>query len=209
MNGVLRDPFLHMIVDDWASAELCRAAVAEWPSEDWPHWLRYDGERGTKFATRDPLRLTPSCTEIVRDLLRLPVEKLIGTPGTFPDTSLYGAGMSMIPPGGELPLHLDSDHNPVTGWERALSAVVFLSECEGGQLNLWDASGQAIVKSIAHRPGRLVLFGCSDVSWHSVSTVTEGTRLSVSCFFWRFPSGRAQLRSRARFMAPSTLHSAP
>lgn len=199
MSPVEPEPFPHAVIDGWACPELCRAAIAEWPADDWPHWLRYEGERGTKYATRDASRLTPACTEIVRDLIRLPIERLMGMPDTFPDTSLYGAGMSMIPVGGELPLHLDSDHNPVTGWERALSAVVCLSPCEGGQLRLWNSAGTEIVKVIEHLPGRLVLFGCTNVSWHSVAPVSAGRRLSLSTFYWKFPTQTEHLRPRAEF----------
>src|SRR6185312_16508930 len=102
--NISNEPFLHAVWDDWVSPELCRAACAEWPDERWPHWLRYDGKRGTKFATRDPLRVPPICQEIIRDLLQLPLERLTGLAGAFPDANLYGAGMHWIPPGGELPL---------------------------------------------------------------------------------------------------------
>lgn len=192
-------PFRHTFIDDWVSPEMCRAACAEWPNEQWIHWLRYEGERGTKYVTKDVLRLTPTCTEIIRDMTKLPIEKLTGIAETFPDTSLYGAGMSWIPTGGELPLHLDSDHHPIASWERSVSAVLYLSECEGGELSLWNAEGNAVEKQIAPRPGRLVLFECTDVSWHSVSKVVTGRRLSVSMFFWRIPTREHFQRSRAEF----------
>ncbi len=199
----LTDPFLHIVIDDFVPAELCRAACAEWPDERWQHWLRYDGERGTKFATRDALRVPPICQEIIRDLLRLPLERLTGLAGTFPDANLYGAGMHWIPAGGALPLHLDGDHNPVTGWERAASALVYVSPCEGGDLQLWDAAGKTIVKSIAPQPGRLVVFECGDNSWHSVAPVTGGNRLSLSSFFWRLPRHSTYRRARADFREAS------
>lgn len=199
---MIADPFPHLIIDDFVPAELCRAAVAEWPDDRWPHWLRYDGERGRKLVTKDPLRLTPACAEILREMSRLRIADLTGIGDTFPDLALHGAGMSLIDRGGELPLHLDSDHHPVTGWERAFSAMVYLQTCGGGRLRLWDVAGRVIVKEIDPEPGRLVLFECSDRAWHSVEAVCESRRLSLSLFFWRFPTGAAPKRARAEF-APS------
>lgn len=192
-------PFPHVVIDDFVTPELCRAACAEWPAPNWPHWLKYEGERGEKYVTHDSLRLTPACHEIISRLASLPVEALIGVKSSFPDLSLYGAGMSMIRTGGELPLHLDSDHHTNTGWERVASAVLYLSSCEGGALQLWSESGERIEASIAPRPGRLVMFECSDISWHSVAPVDCGSRLSLSMFFWRQPTRAIHRRPRAEF----------
>lgn len=205
LSELRREPFLHFVQDEFVPAELCRAACAEWPDECWPHWLRYDGERGQKLATRDALRLTPACAEIIREMARLPLLSLTGIVGTFPDLTLYGAGMSQINAGGELPLHLDSDHNPVTGWERAASAMLYLSDCEGGWLHLWGRDIHEpevelqIISSIAPRAGRLVLFECGPAAWHSVGPVTSGKRLSLSLFFWRLAGSEPHVRPRAEF----------
>ena len=193
-------PFPHVVIDDFVSPELCLAACVEWPASTWPHWLKYSGERGDKFASHDAARLTPACRLIVDLMAQQRIAELIDVCGAFPDLSLYGAGMSMIRAGGELPLHLDSDHHPVTGWERAASAMIYLSPCEGGEFQLWSGGGERIEKQIAPRPGRLVLFACSDASWHSVAPVDAGDRLSLSLFSWRLPTGgAARKRPRAQF----------
>ena len=199
---MIHEPFPHAVIDDFAPAELCRAAVAEWPAADWPYWFPYDGERGRKFASRDPARLTPACQELARELVRLPVEKLLGLRETFPDLAFYGAGMSQIDAGGELPLHLDCDHHPLTRWRRAASAMLYLTECGGGRLQFWDQGGARISTSFEPRPGRLVIFECTDQAWHSVEPISAGRRLSLSLFFWRLPDGSAAERPRAQFKAP-------
>lgn len=195
-------PFRFAVIDEFIPAPLCRAACAEWPAETWPFWLRYEGERGDKFVSKDPDRLTPACRLILARMAEINPEELllpeIRNPKSeiFPDLSLYGAGMSMILPGGDLPRHLDGDHNPVTGWGRAASAIVYLSDCSGGELLLWD--GERAQRSIRPVPGRLALFECNDQAWHSVAEVTAGRRLSLSLFFWT-PAGAQRQRSRARF----------
>lgn len=196
---MIPEPFPHAVIDDFAPPELCRAAVAEWPRPDWPHWFLYEGERGRKRVSHDAGRLGPASQELVRQMARLPVSSVLQLFGTFPDLTLYGAGMSEIDGGGDLPKHLDGDHNPITGWERAASAMLYLSHCGGGRLQLWDAAGEKIVTEIDPEPGRLVLFECGDAAWHSVEKVCEGRRLSLSLFFWRLPGGGTQRRPRAEF----------
>jgi hypothetical protein len=194
------DPFPYLVIDDWLSPELCRAACAEWPSDDWGHWFRYVDARGNKSVSHDADRLPPACKEIVRELARLPLGELLGVQDSFPDLLLYGAGMSMIHAGGDLPLHLDSDHHPLKKWERAASAIVYLSECVGGNLQLWKGDRSEVAVSIGPMPGRLAIFECGDNSWHAVSPVVRGCRMSLSLFFWRMSrESKSHKRPRAEF----------
>jgi Rps23 Pro-64 3,4-dihydroxylase Tpa1-like proline 4-hydroxylase len=177
----------------------------EWPDERWPHWHRYEGKEGRKYASKDASRLPPACSEIVRHMLNVSVEKHLGIAGTFPDVTLHGAGMHMIPPGGSLPLHLDGDHHPVTGWGRAVSLVLWLDDWpseNGGQLRLWDENKTAPIVSVTPQPGRLAMFECGPKSWHDVSTVSEASpmpRRSLAVFFWT-PTTAHHERSRAEFV---------
>ena len=202
------EPFRHLVADNWFAPELCRAACAEWPDERWPYWLRYEDARGSKYVTRDPDRLTPACKALVQQMLGLRLDGLLYLPDTFPDTSLYGAGMSMFLRGSDLPLHLDSDHNPITKWERAASAILYLSECDGGELQLWNRTGIRVDKWVAPKVGRLVIFECGDTSWHSVAPVIAGRRLALSLFFWRQPAADFEpRRPRAEFACEKTTFS--
>lgn len=198
MSIIHDKPFPHIIIDRWIPEELCLAAAVEWPQTTWPHWLKYSGDRGDKFVSHDRSNLTPACDLIVQRLAFIEANPYLLIKESFPDLTLYGAGMSMILSGGSLPLHLDSDHHPVTGWRRAASAIVYLTDCGGGELELWYPE-RTTAKVIAPKPGRLVVFECGDQAWHSVAPVTYGKRLSVSCFFWKLPAGEPVSRPRAKF----------
>lgn len=193
---MIETPFPHLIMDDFVPLELCRAAVAEWPDEKWPYWLKYEGTKGDKLVTRDSLRLTPACQEIIREMARIPLEKLMKISDSFPDLTLYGAGMAQINAGGELPRHLDSDHNSITGWQRAASAMLYLTTCGGGHLCLLGADTHLIEP----KPGRLVIFECGNNAWHSVAKVLDGRRLSLSLFFWKLGPSTARERPHAQFV---------
>jgi hypothetical protein len=197
-------PFRHVVIDNYVSREMTRAASVSWPDERWPHWHRYAGREGVKYATKDADRLPPACKSIVARMLELPLSTVLCVDDAFPDYDLSGAGMHSIPPGGSLPVHLDSSHNPVTGWGRAASAVLWLDDWRpewGGQLRLWDAVGKRVVKTIDPAPGRLVIFATGQESWHDVAPVAADAphhRRSLAVFFWTETAAETT-RPRAEF----------
>ena len=198
-------PFRHCVIDGFAPRELCRAASVAWPGERWEHWMRYDGREGTKYASRSAESLPQPCLQLLRSMLSLPLSVVLGLDKTFPDFSLHGAGMHMIPPGGRLPLHLDGDHHPVMGWGRAASCVLWIDEWQpewGGQLRLWAANATEPAVSIDPLPGRLAVFECGDLSWHDVAAVATSAphpRRSLAAFYWTETAAK-RLRPRAEFV---------
>jgi hypothetical protein len=199
------EPFRHRVIDGFAPPELCRAAAVQWPGERWENWVRYDGREGTKFASRSAANLPPACDHLLRMMLSIPLGNLLGLDGTFPDFSLHGAGMHVIPPGGRLPLHLDGDHHPVMGWGRAASCVLWVDAWKpewGGQLRLWGPDAKEPAVSIDPCPGRLVIFECGDSSWHDVAQVSleAPPRRSLAVFYWTETASK-RLRPRAEFVA--------
>lgn len=199
-TGLHDFPFRHLVVDDWAEPELVRAAEVEWPRTDWPFWHRYDCG---KLATKDPLRFPPACAELIRRLLCLPISELMALDDTFADWNCHGAGLHTSPPGARLGVHLDSDHHPLTGWQRACNAILFVNSCWrpdwGGDLELWNVDGTECVKRITPRFNRLVLFEPGDVAFHAVAQNRgPATRKTLATFYWR-ESVTTGVRPRAQF----------
>ena len=197
-------PFPYLVIDHWAEPELVRAAEAEWPRTDWPFWHRY--ECG-KLATKDPLRFPPACAELIRRMLCLRVGELMGLDNTFADWNCHGAGLHTSLLGASLGVHLDSDHHPQTGWQRACNAILFVNshwQFEwGGELELWNSDGTACVARIAPRFNRLVLFEPSDVAFHA-GAQNRGPKIrkTLTVFFWRHADADgASSRPRAEFVA--------
>ena len=206
--GIQLRPFRHRVIDDWTDAELVRAADAEWPDERWPFWHRY--ENG-KLATKDPLRYPPACAEIVRRMLCLPIAELLGVDEAFGDWTCHAAGLHAKPPGSSLGVHLGSDHHPITGWQRAANAVLYVNrqwdEEWGGEFELWDSRGRRSVRPVEPRFNRLVLFEPSDAAWHAVAPVRgEVTRKTLTVFFWKHAGLGRAARGQARFAGGCCSH---
>jgi len=222
-TGFSHTPFPHFVIDDWAPPELVRAAEVEWPDKHWPFWHRY---QNGKLASKDPLRYPPACTELVRRMLCLPIAEMLGVENAFGDWNCHAAGLHAMPPGSSLGVHLDSDHHPNTGWQRAANAILYINsrwdspQAEvdlptinssshghkppvadwGGQFELWNADGQQCEKQIAPRFNQLVLFQPSDIAYHAVSKVTgPETRKTLTVFFWKNADG-IQHRAQALFL---------
>lgn len=160
-----------MNVTDGQLLPICRAAAATWPAADWPHWHLYQTADSRKYATKDPARITLACQALLHEMARIECP-----PGTFPDFDLHGAGMHMLREGGYLKRHRDGEVHPLTGWYRRWNAILFLGDCEGGELVV---EGHEPVEP---RMGRLVTFD-SQIP-HEVLPVTAGERKSLSLFWW-------------------------
>lgn len=158
------------VIDNAVSMGLVSAAQVEWPNDTWPHWHRYNDCNSVKYSSKDATRLTPACRLLVDEIAQRDVPD-----GFFPDLTLYGAGMHMIKRGGHLSLHRDAERHPVTGWYRRLNAVLYLTDCSGGELVI----GNKVIKPVA---GRLVTFSCE--LKHSVNVVESGVRNSLALFWW-------------------------
>jgi hypothetical protein len=165
------------IIRNFARPSLVSAAAANVPAADWPHWYRYSGASGDKYATRDPGRLHASHWLLLNKMAEIEVPT-----GEFPDLDLHGAGLHWIPAGGRLPLHVDAQRHPLRPWRRTRTAILYLTACRGGELVLYDPGGKPIDR-ITPEPGILVMF--PDGIPHEVSEVVEGDRVSLALFFWR------------------------
>lgn len=186
------EPFPHWVIDSAVPAELLRAALAEFPGEDWIHWHKYADENSLKYGTKDRLRIPPACWEVLRYLFAMPLGEMIGVHGSFPDVELHGAGLHLIPAGGRLGMHLDSDHHPLMGWKRMVSGVLFLERNIGGELVMGNS------RHIAPQFNRLVLFRCGNESWHGVPIPPKVDRKTLSVFWWS-KSPTKRLRPTAHF----------
>lgn len=176
------------VIDNWAPDTLVRSAWMMWPPDDWPYWHRYGNG---KLASKDFDRCPSPCQELLRRMLAIDVGHTLGVYGVFGDWTLYGGGMHSMPIGSSLGMHLDSDHHPVTGWSRCANAVLTIGDaCDGGEFVIDNGFDRRTV-----RPNRnqLVLFEPGDDTWHGVTPITSGRRLTLAVFFW---SAKTRLKRR-------------
>lgn len=173
-------------IENFASPGLVRAAVASWPDARWPHWHRYVGSHGDKYASKDAARLPTPCRLLTEQMAGLSV------PGDecFPDMDLHAAGMHWIPEGGCLPLHFDAQSHPLTGWARRFNAILYLSDCIGGDLVARDCDGVETGR-VSPVANRLVVLDAS--CRHEVEAVRLGHRLSLAVYWWSVGESRGHV----------------
>ena len=185
-------PFRYRIIDGLFDPSIIRSAAESWPDADWPHWILYDSAEQTKKTCNVPFYMPVAVRQLTSELLAMPVGELLGLGTLIPDPSLHAGGMHRIWPGGSVGNHLDADSHPLILWTRRANAILYVNQCDGGELMLGNEC------SIEPRPGRLVLFECSDKSFHGVLPVTAGCRSSIMSCWWSVGTGS---RLKAEFSA--------
>lgn len=184
----------HIIRDNFAAPELMRSLAATWLPRDCPHWHVYDNG---KLATKDSGRIPTAGRLLLQSMASLPIGEMLGVADTFPDIEyLHGAGLHQIDAGGFLGLHLDSERHPLLPWRREASAILYVDDCDGGELELCDSSG-VTTDRIEVVENRLVIFA-TPVQWHRVVDC-RSVRRSL-CLFWWSIDATASGNTRANFI---------
>ena len=176
--------------------DLLHQAIAEFPAVDDPRWQTFHGEHEASKQQGGPACWGPATTTLIIDMLSpsscKQVADLIGVDHLVGD--VVGGGMHQSGPGARLGTHVDFDRHPGTGWRRKVNLLLYLNhgwrEDWGGCLELGD---KPVV--IAPEFGRMVIFECSDRSWHGhPRPVAEGRiRRSIACYYYDpddTPTGR-------------------
>lgn len=175
---------MHIIRDNFAPEGLVRSLLATWLPVESGHWHCYDNG---KLATKDPTRLPVAAGVLLSQMAAVPVHDLLGLPETFADLEyLHGAGLHQISVGGSLGTHLDSERHPLLPWKREASAVLYLDDVDGGELELLTPAG-TLIERVAAKRNRLVLFATAG-QWHRV-TECRSPRRSLCLFFWSLGAG--------------------
>lgn len=167
--------------------ELVAEAAAMWPHRAWPGWFWYNTPDQRKGACWKWEIFPEPCAR----LLAMMVAKCPAH-GVTPDLSLYGGGLHLMLPGDYVRPHLDADAHKLIGLERRHSTMLYLSDCEGGELKIAGAT-------IRPYPGLWLSFECTDDAIHEVTEVTGGERKSLA-MFWFGGLATERKRERAAFL---------
>jgi len=203
-------PYKHVVIDgffDDRTAETIADAIPE-SSESFE--FTYDNPVEKKSVISDLARVPP-IKDVFSALERnVPLfESVSGIDGLQYDAAIHGGGVHRIDNGGKLDLHLDYSMHPVTGKERRLNLIVFMSrewdEIWGGCLELWNANCTKRIKSIVPKFNRAVIFETGNTSWHGVPCPVHcpmgKTRDSIACYFVSDPTpSMDSTRQKAAFV---------
>lgn len=116
---------------------------------------------------------------------------------TEPDLSFYGAGVSIMRPGDFLKPHVDHATHPNTGFTRMYNALLYLTECKGGELRLIGADTEFRLKP---KPNRVVFFQSHGNAVHAVEPVLEGERIALSVYFYSRTFKPERANKKAAFL---------
>lgn len=190
-------PFRHWVVSDFVKP----LALADLPPSTDPFWevgYNNDCEYGKRTSRQDGFlssRFQSSLCSRLAGIFGYPLE---------PDPLLWGAGLHVTEPGGWLNPHLDFDRHPkIPTHRRAVSVVVFLNSVWkkewGGALCFYNPAGDAITRYYP-RPGLMIAFENSDISYHGVEKVERcGMERVTSTCYYLAPAGPQNTRTRALF----------
>ena len=167
-------PFKHVVIDDALSADDHARITAAFDDE--PHVL-VDTEIYLHLRSSEP-PMTPALWTFARDLQADcgTVSEICGRPLTRADGSAY-----VYLPGHYLLPHTDSRISE----GRAVAYAYYAgAPKKGGELELFDKTATRVVRKIAPRANRLVLFEVHDHALHQVREVLDGARTSIAGWFY-------------------------
>lgn len=145
---------------------------------------RYANPFEQKWTWRDKLAFPPSVEELIRIMestLLDVAEGLVEPPvSLIPDATRHFAGAFIYSKGDYLNVHVDAGIHPTSGWQKAVTALLYLGQ--GEPLEFWDGDCcmdedpqlRALLTTVYPRAGTVVLFTNDDTAWHGVPLVGDG-----------------------------------
>jgi hypothetical protein len=170
------DPFPHVLIPDFFTAEVAQRLLDDFPSFEEQFARNEMGKVGRKAARRDVRNISDAYREL-DDFLQTPqflslMSEISGIPGLLYDSEYHGGGTHENLEGASLYPHVDFNYH-AKGWHRRLNLIVYLSpeweEEWGGNLELhsnpWDPASDHS-KTLPAKFNQAVLFETSEHSWH-------------------------------------------
>lgn len=195
-----RDPFRHVVIDDFLEADYAARLLAQFPAFERGNALNEAGEPGNKSTVERVRNLGPAFTRLddlvqSREFLDL-IGHLTGIPDLIYDPWYFGGGTHENKQGQDLDAHVDFNRHPIENWHRRLNLIVYLNpeweDCWGGTLELHTdpRSPDDQVTVITPSYNRCVIFETTESSWHGFSRIAppsqraDITRRSIALYFY-------------------------
>lgn len=168
-------PISHVIIPNFLNTEFAEKIYNEFPDKPDHTWHKYYNPIEVKYAN-DRIN---DMEEHIRSLFYyLSTDKMIQIFSEISgislqyDPYLHGAGLHMHPRNGRLGLHLDYEKHPITGKERRMNIILYLSKDwkdeYNGATELWDKNVSQCVVSSPVRFNTAIVFQTNDISYHGL-----------------------------------------
>ncbi|HET9483351.1 MAG TPA: 2OG-Fe(II) oxygenase [Xanthomonadales bacterium] len=195
-----REPFRHVVIDDFLDAGFARRLHAEFPPFDRRNAMNEAGGVGNKAVVEKIRGLGPAYAALddaiqTREFLDF-VGRVTGIPDLLYDPYYFGGGTHENREGQDLDPHVDFNRHPVERWHRRLNLIVYLNpewdDAWGGSLELHTDPREDGDRVTLVTPtfNRCVIFETTETSWHGFSCITlpddrkHLSRKSVALYFY-------------------------
>ncbi len=195
-----RDPFRHVVMDDFLESAEAEQLLASFPRFDVRYALNEAGEVGNKAVVEKIRALGPSYAQL-DSLIQTPeflgtMTQITGIPDLLYDPHYFGGGTHENREGQDLDVHVDFNRHPVTHSHRRLNLIIYLNhewdDAWGGALELHsdphsDADRITLVTPLFNRA---VIFETTEWSWHGFSRISlpedrkQISRRSIALYFY-------------------------
>lgn len=168
-------PFEHVVIDNFLEKSYAEKISKMFPvvNSDWHEYKNpievkytYDNINELDKETKDFFYYlsTPELTNIMRSITSISNLEY--------DEYLHGAGLHKHPRYGRLNIHLDYEKHPISGKERRLNVILFMSKdwdpLWNGSNELWDKDVTKCITKTHVKFNRAIIFKTNDISWHGL-----------------------------------------
>lgn len=206
-------PFDHLVIDNFLNEKYANELYEKFPN-DFSDWYKYENPIEFKY-TYDKINNVDEkmrnffyylSSEMMIDIFR----KITNIPDLTYDEYLHGAGLHCHPKNGRLNIHLDYEKHPITGKERRLNVIYFLTKDWknewNGQNELWNENASKCITKTDVKFNRAIIFRTNDISWHGLSekiTCPENQNRKTLAFYYVSPlssnKNEEEYRKKAKY----------
>lgn len=172
LNG---NPYPHIVIDNFLEQSYANKISKMFPELS-NSWHEYKNPIEVKYAY-DNINLLDE--ELKNYFYYLSTPEVINKIKSITDIDeleydeyLHGAGLHLHPRFGRLNLHLDYEKHPITGKERRLNIILFMSDNWKTEWNganeLWNTNVTECISKTEVKFNRAIIFKTNDDSWHGL-----------------------------------------
>lgn len=213
------EPFNHVIIDDFFTANTIQKLVEEFPSYDatgvWN--AHYNSPIENKKACNHWDKFPPATYATFHYLCSTDFAHIVGQiTGHYDvqaDVGLHGGGWHAHTQNGKLNIHLDYSIHPKLQLQRKFNLIVYITpdwqKHWGGGLELWSHDDQSntaaqCMTMVENKFNRAVLFDTTQNSWHGLpgdlSCPHSVMRQSLAVYYVTEPPAGISSRGKALFV---------
>ena len=168
-------PFEHIVIDNFLETSYALKLCTLFP-QSITGWHEYKNPIEVKYTFDDINNLAPELKNFFYYLSTPEMTNIMCNITDIPnleyDKYLHGAGLHKHPKYGRLNIHLDYEKHPISGKERRLNIILFISEnwdnSWNGANELWDKDVTQCVIKTEIKFNRAIIFKTNDISWHGL-----------------------------------------